>query len=145
MEPLNPNDPLWKLLGQSRPVEPRSNFAQNVLREARNTAQETGWWPQLQSALRDWLTVDTRRPLLAGAAAVVLAAMTAVWLVPSAPVAEVAASKAAVSAQALADEDMALIANSTDTPLEALNHVDALVALTDTSSLSDKEIAFLLY
>jgi hypothetical protein len=55
----------------------------------------------------------------------------------SAPVATVLTSQL--------DEDMALIASDADLPLEGLDHMDALVAMENTSALTDKEIAFLLY
>ena len=43
MEPFTPDDPLWKLMGNARPVVPRPNFTQNVLRAARLEPQVTGW------------------------------------------------------------------------------------------------------
>ena len=49
MDPIPPNDPLWKLLGQSRRVEVRPNFTQNVLRAARQTPQERGWFARLRT------------------------------------------------------------------------------------------------
>jgi GTP-binding protein YchF len=50
-----------------------------------------------------------------------------------------------IRALGLSDEDMALIANDVDIALEGMNHLDTLVAMEDTSALTDTEIAFLLY
>ncbi len=47
--------------------------------------------------------------------------------------------------QPLADEEMALIADDLSLPTAGLDHMEALVAMEDTSSLTDNEIAFLLY
>lgn len=49
MDPLTPDDPLWKLLGQSRPVELRPDFVRNVLRAARQTPQDKGWLASLKA------------------------------------------------------------------------------------------------
>ena len=57
MEPLTPNDPLWKLMSKARPVVPRPDFTQNVLRAARQQGQDTGWWPQIS----DWLLPGAAR------------------------------------------------------------------------------------
>lgn len=145
MEPLSPNDPLWKLLGKARPVEPRSNFLSNVLREARNTPQQTSWWARLAEGFTNWQT-GFQRPVLLGAAAFVVMALLVTWLerpvmepVNALPVAK------ATAVQPLADEEMALIADDFSLPTAGLDHMEALVAMEDTSSLTDNEIAFLLY
>lgn len=143
MEPLSPNDPLWKLLGQARPVEPRSNFTAHVLREARNTAQETGWWARVTGDLSAWIA-SLRRPALISATAFAVVTLLAMLLDRSVSTQlEVAVVPPVI--QPVADEEMALIANDSSLPFENLNHVEALVAMDDTSSLSDSEIAFLLY
>lgn len=140
MDPLTPNDPLWKLLGEARKVEVRGNFTANVLREARNTPQEKGLGYRLLSLWKGeslpWL-----RPVVAMALVV---ALGVVWLPQSSVTNTITVTKAEVVAP-LADEDMALIANDVDLALEGMNHLDALVAMEDTSALTDTEIAFLLY
>ncbi len=73
MEPLSPNDPLWKLLGKARPVEPRSNFLPNVLREVRNTPQQTSWWSRVSEDFSAWLA-GLQRPALMAMAAFVMTA-----------------------------------------------------------------------
>ena len=145
MDPFTPNDPVWKLLGRARPVEPRTDFAQNVMRAARNTPQQRGWWPHLQASVGAWLA-GLQRPALIAAAALVVATMAAVWFEqPAENVAVVVQVPAQNTIQTVADDDLALIADDLDIPLEGLNHMDALVAMDDTSSLTDTEIAFLLY
>ena len=142
MEPLTPNDPLWKLMSKARPVVPRPDFTQNVLRAARQQGQDTGWWPQISDWLAAW-----RRPLMVGAAAVagvVLACLVPYQgAIPSAPVVAVAAVAPAPPA---VDAAMAeIVEEDFSLPLDSLDHMDALVAMEDTSSLTDAEIQFLLY
>ncbi len=143
MEPITPNDPIWKLLGKARPVEPRGNFTQNVMRAVRGMPQERGAMP----AIRAWFaeTFGTwQRQALAGAA--VAAFVLVVGLVSqTASTSSVSSSAVVATAPTQLDADMALIAEDADLPLEGLDHMDALVAMEDTSALTDKEIAFLLY
>lgn len=145
MEPLEPNDPLWKLLGKARPVEPRGNFTQNVLRAVRNVPQDHGWLAQTRATLADWWAI-WQRPALLSAATAVLALVAVIVLQPETstpPVAAVAPSAALTPA--LADDDMALIVDDFELPLTGLDHMDALVAMDDTTALTDTEIAYLLY
>lgn len=145
MEPLPPNDPVWKLLGKARPVEPRSNFLPNVLREARNTPQQTSWWSSVREDFSAWLT-SLQRPALMGMAAFVIVALVVTLLDRPASDASSTAPVAEVTViQPLADEEMALIADDFSLPTAGLDHMEALVAMEDTSSLTDNEIAFLLY
>jgi hypothetical protein len=139
MEPLTPNDPIWKLLGRTRPVETRGNFTQNVMRAVRGLPQEKGW----VFALRDWL-VEWQRPALVGVAACAVLLVIGLMHQPTTTSALTSSPVATVQLLQL-DEDMALIANDADLPLEGLDHMDALVAMENTSALTDKEIAFLLY
>lgn len=145
MNPLEPQDPLWKLLGQGRKVDARPNFTQNVLREARNTPQQRGWW----SALKVWWE-DSSALLPAGR----LIAMTAVvlagllWLAKTdSPNAEPMVVAGPV--QVLAVESQvpvtAPLVPEVETQLESLDYLDELLALEDTSGLTDREIAYLLY
>ncbi len=144
MDPLTPNDPLWKLMSRARQVEVRPNFTQNVMRAARQTPQGVGWWLRV----REW-SVEWRRPLLVGAVAAV-AALVAVlhpsqlWPGVRAPASSVAMKGAPGSP--ISDAEMADIAEDDfSLPLDSLDHMDALVAMEDTSSLTDAEIQFLLY
>ncbi len=146
MDDFTPNDPLWKLLGKAKPVEPRGNFAQNVLRVARQTPQEhglwarvCGWWSAAEGAV--W-----RQPALLGATAAVALALALgfgawAWVPQSAP-AVVAASATSIEFNA---KEMEFIAEEMTAPLASLDHMDELLASQDTSALSDSDIAFLLY
>ena len=146
MDPLTPNDPLWKLLGEAREVEVRGNFTANVLRAARNTPQEKGWLASLRAMVRGESSVTWLRPGAVALFLVVLVAGGVVWLPKQAVQPQaVLASDGTPATPALSDEDMALIANDVDLALEGMNHLDTLVAMEDTSALTDTEIAFLLY
>ncbi|HSJ02856.1 MAG TPA: hypothetical protein VK956_10405, partial [Verrucomicrobium sp.] len=75
MEPLSPNDPVFKLLGKAKPVDPRPNFTQNVLRAIRQEPQRESVWERL----RYWLaTGGTPRAAWAGSGVAALLAV-AVW------------------------------------------------------------------
>jgi hypothetical protein len=140
MEPFTPEDPLWKLMGKARPVVPRSNFTQNVVRAARQEPQGLG----LAARLREWCAGWQPR-LAGGVAALALALIAGVVVLRHsgpAPV-EVAVNSAPA---VIADADMAVIADDNVTaPLDSLDHMDALVAMEDTSALTDTELQFLLY
>lgn len=140
MEPFTPEDPLWKLMGKARPVVPRSNFTQNVLRAARQEPQGLG----LAARLIEWCAGWQPR-LAAGVAAIALVTITGMVGLRHAGQAPV---EMAVNStpSAIADADMAAIADDNVTaPLDSLDHMDALVAMEDTSSLTDTELQFLLY
>lgn len=146
MDPLTPNDPLWKLLGEAREVEVRGNFTANVLRAARNTPQEKGWLASLRAMVRGESSVTWLRPAAVALSLVVLVAGGVIWLPQQAVQPQaVLASDGTLATPALSDEDMALIANDVDLALEGMSHLDTLVAMEDTSALTDTEIAFLLY
>ena len=144
MDPFPPNDPVWKLLGKARPVEPRTDFVQDVVRAARNTPQERGWWPQMRESAGAWLA-GLQRPALIAVAAAVVATLATVWFDQPMAGPSVAPSLVVSTSSQVADEDLALIADDLSIPLDGINHMDALVAMDDTSALTDTEIAFLLY
>ena len=139
MDPLTPNDPLWKLLGQSRRVEVRPNFTQNVLRAARQTPQERGWFARL----RTWATVSERPGLAwAVAAAVALAAGLAL-MQPTGSAPEVAQQPVEVPALLL-ETDFPLV-DGYDTQWQNLEQMGDLLAVQDSDLLTDREIHLLLY
>lgn len=146
-DPLDPQDPLWKLLGQGREVDVRPNFARSVVREARKTPQERGWVARLTAWFREAETVDWGRRL-AVAAVVVMAASWGVMHVgspsdgESGAVAEVAPP---MEAQVVAVAPEIPLVPEVETQLETLDYLDALLALEDTSGLTDREIGYLLY
>lgn len=143
MEPLSPQDPVAKLLAQARAIEVRSNFAQNVVRTARQTPQDRGWL----AALRVWWEdVSFASPAAKWAFATVSVAAIALALVifqtQPASEARVAAGQAVPE---MAVPDMPLLHAAAETPWEATFDTQALLAMDDTSQLTDSEIGFLLY
>ena len=151
MEPFDPKDPLWNLLGKSRPVEPRPNFTQNVLRAARQTSQDHGWRARVSGWFADHPSAFPR--LAAGAAAAVVLTLGVMsWLPVSGPPGGLVGNTSpsaktveapAQQASAVAAAEIPLVA--VETQLENIDQVSALLALEDTSSLTDSEIGFLLY
>lgn len=147
MNPLEPDDPLWNLLGKARKVEVRGNFVQNVVRAARQEPQTLGLWQRVAQWMQRSSEAAFLRPALVAAAVAV--AGLGVWH-SSAP--EVAQDETpqvpAVAASTVSDEDLELLnlAESLPTmPLESVNQMDLLLAMDSTSALTDTEIAFLLY
>lgn len=144
MEPLSPQDPIAKLLAQARKVEVRSNFAQNVVRAARQTPQDRGWL----AALRLWWEdVTFTAPAAKWAFATVTVAAIALALVifQTQPAADTHVAQQAVPAIASPADLPLLPAVAAETPWEASYDTQALLAVDDTSQLSDSEIGFLLY
>lgn len=143
MEPLTPNDPLWKLLGQSKQVQPRPNFVQNVLREARQTPQERGWLARVSG----WWQP---REGLPGGLAWAAVAMVAVSLVATFQMSEPSQTTAEMAAISPATE---AVVTETDFPLtpefetewKSLEQMGDLLAVQDTSQFTDTEINLLLY
>ena len=142
MEPLDPNDSLWKLLGKARPVEPRSNFTANVLRAARQTPQTRGWWAKVSEWLQDSPSALPRMAI-GVVAAVAFAAVVAVQFRTTESSLDLAqhVSNAAPVAATVAEPPLLAV----ETQLESVDQVSMLLALEDTSSLTDSEINFLLY
>ncbi|MCX6852795.1 MAG: hypothetical protein NTY98_28230 [Verrucomicrobia bacterium] len=142
MEPLSPQDPIAKLLAQARAVEVRTNFAQNVVRAARQTPQDRGWL----AALRTWWEdVSFAAPAAKWAFATVTVATLALALVifQTQPSAEPQLAKQETPVMAV--PDLPLLAAAAETPWEATFDTQALLAVDDTSQLTDSEIGFLLY
>jgi hypothetical protein len=139
MEPLEPNDPLWNLLGRSRPVEPRGNFCQNVVREARQTPQDIGWWARIKTWALDNPTLLPRMALSSACALALALGLSTLF-----PRGDSNTSLTTFEAPPSAHvEDLPLV--GLETQLESMDEVSALLALEDTSSFSDSEINFLLY
>ncbi|MBX7209591.1 MAG: hypothetical protein K1X78_14845 [Verrucomicrobiaceae bacterium] len=144
MDPLAPNDPLWKLLGKARPVEPRPNFTRNVVRAARQTPQARGWWAVLACWFQD-SPVALPRFVVGTAAGFAIAALIATQFRSGAPSSGTMLSSqqsAPVAAPVSVAEPPLLAIES---QLETIDEIGALLALEDTSSLTDSEISFLLY
>lgn len=159
MEPLSPNDPVFKVLGNAKPVEPRPNFTQNVLRAVRQVPQRETLWERCQS----WFSAGFgARGTWAGAGLAVAAAL-AIWvgIRPAdpefnpgrhAPVAvSTSTSPASVDVAAMTSslEEEAFTAveepGSVATQFDNMDQLSLLLAQQDTSALTDSEIALLLY
>lgn len=140
MEPLTPNDPLWKLLGKSKPVELRPNFSQNVVRAARQTSQEhgllsflMGWWQEREFS---------HAPLAWAVAALLALVGVSFTLVPPANI-QMAAQPPANQDAVLSGADFLVPEFETD--WKNLETMGDLLAVQDTSQLTDREIHMLLY
>jgi len=138
MEPFSPQDPLGRLLGRARPVEPRPNFTQNVLRAARQLPQRMS----LRERLAEWCA-SVSRPALAGACAVVAAGLLALQTVRNGNGTDVSPSGRANSVAAVegASDGEADVA----TALDNMDQLSTLLAHTDARTMTDTEVAFLLY
>ncbi|WP_038158966.1 hypothetical protein [Verrucomicrobium sp. BvORR106] len=158
MEPLSPNDPVFKLLGKTKSVEPRPNFTQNVLRAVRQTPQRETWWERCQSWLANGFGA---RSTWAGSGLAVTAAL-AIWLGVRAPEVETPhnspaavathSTKAsspdwATSSPTLEEENFTAVEEPTSvaSQLASMDQMSLLLAQQDTSALTDNEIALLLY
>lgn len=148
MEPFHPNDPVWKLLGNARKIEPQPNFVQNVVREARQTHQSRRWW----QAVGDWFDGHPAAlPRLALASVAVLLVIGVMnWPHDGGSPGSVATEDSAPPASEAVSQPAPPLGESplvadVETQWENMDHIDALLALEDTSALSDSEIMFLLY
>lgn len=137
MEPFSPQDPLGKLLGQARPVEPRPNFTQNVLRAVRQLPQRMS----LRERLAEWCA-SLSRPALAGACAVVAAGLLAFQTVRDGNRIDGPLNRDGKSVAA--DEVSGGEADVAAT-LENMNQLSTLLAQTDARAMTDTEVAFLVY
>lgn len=142
MEPLSPQDPIAKLLAQARAVEVRTNFAQNVARAARQTPQDRGWLADLRIW---WEDVSWAAPAAKWAFATVTVAAMALALVifQTQSASETQIAKQEVPAMTV--PELPLLHAAAETPWEATFDTQALLAMDDTSQLTDSEISFLLY
>lgn len=141
MEPLSPNDPLWNLLGKTKPAEPRPNFVQNVVRAARQTQQERGWL----ASLKGWWQERElgHAPLAWAAAAVIALAGVSLTFVPQTEVTQVVVQPVVNQAAVISEADF--LVPEFETEWKNLETMGDLLAVQDTSQLTDREIHMLLY
>lgn len=143
MEPLTPNDPLWNVLGQAKPVKLRANFVANVVREARQTPQDRGWLSRLKTLLYER---EAGQGAMAWAmAAVVVIAGVWAFSSPEQSVSVIThqAPTAVTEEHVLSEEELFL--SSFELELKKLELESDLVAAEDTSELTASEIRMLLY
>ena len=143
MEPFSPQDPIRKLLDQSREVGVRPNFTQNVVRTARQTPQERGWL----AGLRAWWGENPAKVGLALASGAAVAVMLTFAWIPVQPVAGPSAVAVTTPAQvedlSFADE-MPLLPTA-EAAWQGTMETESLLAVEDTSLLTDSDISYLLY
>ena len=140
MEPLTPNDPLWNVLGKTRPVKPHANFVQNVVRAARQTPQERGWL----ALIKDWWlerSLPSSGLTWAAAAIVVLGISISLATRDEAP----RTASAPMIEEALLIEAGFPFVSEFDTEWKKLEMTGDMVASQDTSQLTANEFHLLLY
>jgi hypothetical protein len=140
MDPLTPDDPLWKLLGQSRPVELRPDFVRNVMRAARQTPQDKGWLASLKAR---WQEASWTQTGLSWAAAGAIAILGIVSVLPEAIPDHGPASSTQLSAVDQPSADF--MVPEFESEWRNLEHMGDLLVVNDTTGLTDQEIQLLLY
>jgi succinate dehydrogenase hydrophobic anchor subunit len=162
MEPLSPNDPLHTLLGRARPVEPRPDFTQNVMRAVRQVPQSLGYWERVQAWFGGW---TMQRMALAGAAVAVIVGGLVIFATQqheaqfSAVVQQVQTPAMQAQSQQVPVQSpiyhvsaamiLAATAEVTPSPVAAAGSEDVspmgLLVQEDSSALTDSELALLVY
>lgn len=137
MEPLSPQDPIRQLLQQARDVQVRPNFTSNLVRLARQTPQDRGWLP----ALRAWWEENTLLGGLSMAGGAVAALALAFVFRP----ADLPSTLAVAAPPAAVVIEEPAWPAETEAAWESSLHTEALLAVEDSSQLTDSEISFLLY
>lgn len=154
MEPFDSQDPLTKLLAQARKIEARSNFTQNVLREARQTPQDRGWLAALRAWWQENSAPGGRWAFAGGVAAAVALTVTVLQMQPGATSPQIVHQAPSVSAAPVVESPVPEISiaeaglpdmPAAETAWEASYQTEALLAVEDTSQFTDSEIGFLLY
>ncbi len=141
MEPLSPQDPLSKLLGKAKAVESRPNFTQNVMRSVRQLPQGQTVWERMS----EWFDARfSMRPVLTAACAALLAAaMTGYWLHEKDGIAP--SNTVAIVENSPAPSSIGTAENDVAAALDQMEQLSILLAQQDTRSMSDSDLALLLY
>lgn len=152
MEPFSKDDPLHNLLGKARPVTPRPNFTQNVLRAVRHEKQEkVHWWV----ACQEWLSTSPAPKFASATLVLLLAAGVLLWQ-PSENSYFAEASSGITPATALTQDTFSPATDSAsnttngaelvvESELESMDQMNDLLANQDTDSFTDYQIAMFLY
>lgn len=147
MEPFSHDDPLYKLLGKARPVEPRPNFTRNVLRAIRQEPPASSAWLEFKA----WFA---RHPLYIGATAALLITGLALFtwqtgsqtdLLPAFARTETASGSNTAATPFSGEEGNVITDTTVASELGNMDQLSTLLAQEDTRSFSDGEIALLLY
>ncbi len=141
MEPLTPNDPLWNVLGKAKPVKPRANFVQNVVRAARQTPQELSWLAQFQGWWQGRESPSAGFTWTAVATMVMLAVSLTLMTRDEAPQ---TAAVLVIDETLLTEAEFPLVSEF-EAEWKKLETMGDLLAVQDTSQLTDHEIHLLLY
>jgi len=143
MEPLSPQDPVSRLLGKARQPEPRPNFTQNVLRAVRQLPQQESAWDRMKDTLSRWLAP---RPLMGTACALLAVAMTGTWILKSSHNdGTQGGGNVAITTQPTTGGSGASTEPDPVSELDQMDQFNQLLAQQDTKSLSDNDLATLLY
>jgi hypothetical protein len=145
MDPLSPKDPLWKLLGKSREITPRPDFIREVLDAARELPQEGVGWRRAIAGVSRWqqqIPVGVRW----GAAAAAIAVVS--WFALSTPDSSqpVLAGGDVSRVEAVMEPHIveAPLIPDVESHLESLDYLEGLLALEDTQTFTDADLAYLL-
>lgn len=142
MEPFGPQDPVSRLLGKAKQAEPRPNFTQNVLRAVRKLPQQESGWERFRDSFSRWFSPG---PALAGACAVLLAAFLGVWSLKTSNDGGSSSGNLTVTKVDNSSNDTANAEPDVVTELAQMDQFSQLLAQQDTKSLSDNDVAALLY
>jgi len=147
MEPFSPQDPLSKLLSNARPVEPRPNFTANVLRAIRQEPQRESFWVRLSQR---WLTPQPALALGAVAVAASLVTLLAMhpWSAHSlrGNTGQLSGMGGAMGANRVSKFSPPVPSeNEVAAEWDGMNELGELLVQRDPSTMSDSDIAALLY
>ncbi|MBL9158356.1 MAG: hypothetical protein JNJ70_12835 [Verrucomicrobiales bacterium] len=132
MSDLEPNDPVWNLLGQAKKVEPSPFFARNVLRQVRLLGDSRKGWMTRLAAL-----FAAPRAIYATAAVAVIA-MASVLIIPR------GADDAATGNTLSANEESAE-AFDPASEIADVEYLGQLMAVADPGQLDDAALADLFF
>ncbi|MBU6180730.1 MAG: hypothetical protein KGR69_13780 [Verrucomicrobia bacterium] len=131
MSDLQPNDPVWKILGNARSVEPSPFFARNVVREARSLGvARNGWRGRLLGLIQ---------------------AHRSLWVTSAGAVAAVAIALPALidavrnDSPSLSLDDEPAEAFDPASEMAAVEYLGQLMAVADPGQLDDDALADLFF
>jgi hypothetical protein len=131
MSDLEPNDPVWNVLGHAKQVEPSPFFARNVVREARHLAEMPAGF---RGRMASFLSIPRAVFATAGLA---LLAVTLVLLAPHGQEATNGPSLSTNEDNAEAFDPASEIAN--------VEYLGQLMAVADPGQLDDAALADLFF
>lgn len=148
MEPFTEKDPVYQLLGKAKKVEPRAQFTQDVMRAIRQEEHKTSYFRRFTASLA---SLWSRSPILTGSLAtstlallIGALALTSPKDSPSSSIPHVAHTTAP-ALQAPSQEAFPLSSENAESEWEKIEELDHLLAIQSTTSLTDSQIALLLY